>query len=155
MQFTCKANASVYAKILFKEFFKVNWFWFILPLAFFGCLSVVDVRFVIVACMVLLVVIPMVMSLLYINYMMTLSTRWSIVKKMVCVMPGALRLVASDGRERNIPFDTVRKFFLSSSHICLELRERRYQYLIIPVSVFEEKPDELHGFLSLLKENIA
>ena len=154
MQFTCQAASSHYSRILFKEFFKYNWFWFVLPLAFFGCLSLIDVRFVIVTGMVLLIVIPMVMSLLYINFMMTLTTRWSIIEKTVTVEKDALLLTATDGRQCRIPFERVKRFFPSLGYICLELTERKYPYLIIPVSVFEGDVARLHSFLSLFGKKL-
>ena len=59
-----------------------NWLWMVLPVALCGVLAVwIDVRFVIVALMVLFVVLPMLLALLYFYYGFSPEARWSIMEK--------------------------------------------------------------------------
>jgi hypothetical protein len=63
-----------------------NWLWMVLPVSVCAVLAFwIDVRFVIVALMVLVVVLPMILSLLYLYYGFSPEARWSIMDKSVTI----------------------------------------------------------------------
>ncbi len=65
-------------------FLAENWLWLVLPVAVCAVLAIwVDVRFVIVAMMVVLMVLPMLLALLYFYYGFSPEARWSIMEKQV------------------------------------------------------------------------
>ncbi len=148
MQYTCHAPSGDYARILFSEYMSVRWVWFVLPFAFFCCLAIFDLRFVLVAAMVLFVVIPMIMALLYINFMLTLTTRWSIAEKTIVSTQAGLQLTFDNGSQQLIAPDAVSRFFTRNGYLCFELRERRFQYFIVPMSVFQGDVNKLNTFVA-------
>lgn len=83
MSISCKITSGEYAKAVFSHFFSDNWIFFLFPLLVCGCLSVHDIRILIVSLMVLFVVVPFIMILLYFNYMLTNSMVWSISEKTI------------------------------------------------------------------------
>ena len=65
----CSVTAGCYMKKLCGLFLADNWLWMLAPVAVCAVLAVwIDVRFVIVALMVLFIVLPMILSLLYFYY---------------------------------------------------------------------------------------
>ena len=76
-----------------------NWLWMLAPVAVCGILAVwVDVRFVIVAMMVLFIVLPMVLALLYFYYGLSPEARWSIMEKTVTLNEEGMTLDFVDER---------------------------------------------------------
>ena len=65
----CSVTAGRYMRELCLMFLADSWLWMVLPIAVCAILAIwVDVRFVIVAMMVLFIVLPMVLALLYFYY---------------------------------------------------------------------------------------
>ena len=151
MSISCKISSGEYARILFGIFFSEQWIWFVLPLLLFAALSIVDIRFIIVALMVLFIVIPMVISMLYFNYLLTVETRWSIVDKKIKAEKGKLFIEFEDGKSSPITIDKeeVSSVIVRSQYLLIELSVRRYQYLVVPVSAFDNKKQQ-EEFLAAL-----
>ncbi len=141
IKFSCHVSAGEYARTVFSIFFAENWFWFLFPLIFFALLSVFDVRFLIVALMVLFIIIPMIGALLYINYLLTLETRWSIVEKELLVGDEGLTLRFAPGnmKDAHIEWRQLKGMFSKGGLLVFPLRMRRYQYLVIPLKSIEEQ----------------
>ena len=71
--------SGLYMRRLCLLFIADYWLWLVLPVALCAVLALwVDVRFVIVAMMVLFIILPMVLALLYFYYGLSPEARWSI-----------------------------------------------------------------------------
>jgi hypothetical protein len=115
-----------------------NWLWMVAPVAVCAVLAVwIDVRFVIVALMVLFVVLPMILSLLYFYYGFSPEARWSIMEKTADVSPQGLTLNFADERMKKhaIRWDDVRYIVEKDDVVMLMLKGKRYTCLMFPASV--------------------
>lgn len=118
-----------------------NWLWMVLPVALCAVLAVwVDVRFVIVALMVLLIILPMVLALLYIYYGLSPEARWSIMEKTLTLNEQGLTLDFIDERMKKhaIRWDDVQHIIEKEDVVMLMLKGgRRYTSLMLPASVVD------------------
>ena len=136
----CCVTAGCYMKHLFYTFLADNWLWMVLPLAVCGILAYwIDVRFVIVALMVLLVVQPMILSLLYFYYGFSPEARWSIMEKTATFDDEGITLEFADERMKThaIRWDDVRHIIEKEDVVMLMLRGKRYRCLMLPASVVD------------------
>ena len=116
-----------------------NWLWLAAPLAVCAVLAIwIDVRFVIVALMVLFIVLPMILALLYFYYGFSPEARWSIMEKSATLDQDTLTLTFTDERMKKhvIPWDNVRHIIEKDDVVLLMLHGgRRYTCLMFPSSV--------------------
>ena len=134
----CSVTAGCYMKKLCGLFFADNWLWMLAPVAVCAVLAVwIDVRFVILALMVLFIVLPMILSLLYFYYGFSPEARWSIMEKQADVAPDGLTLSFTDERMKKhaIRWDDVRYIIEKDDVVMLMLKGRRYTCLMFPASV--------------------
>ena len=137
----CCVTAGCYMRHLCYTFLADNWLWMALPLAVCGVLAYwIDVRFVIVALMVLLVVLPMILMLLYFYYGFSPEALWSIMDKAITLDAEGLTLDFADERRKKhvIPRDDVRYIIEKDVVVMLMLTGgRRYTCLMLPASVVD------------------
>ncbi len=134
----CSVTAGCYMTKLCTLFLADNWLWMVAPVAVCAILAVwIDVRFLIVALMVLFVVLPMILSLLYLYYGFSPEARWSIMEKQAEVTPDGISLTFTDERMKKhaIPWDDVRYIIEKDDVVMLMLKGRRYTCLMFPASV--------------------
>ena len=133
-----KVTAGAYMRHLSAMFLADNWLWMVLPLAVCAVLAIwVDVRFIIVALMVLFIVLPMVLALLYFYYGFSPEAQWSIKEKRVDISDDGLTLTFIDERMKKhvIPWDNVRYIIEKDDVWMLMLSSgRRYTCLMLPSS---------------------
>lgn len=114
-----------------------NWLWMILPVALCANMAFfVDVRWVIVALMVLLIVLPMVLALLYFYYGFSPEARWSIMEKTAVINTDNITLSFTDVRMQKhvIPVDDVLQVIEKDDVLMVMLRGKRYTCLMFPAS---------------------
>jgi hypothetical protein len=117
-----------------------NWLWMALPVALCGMLAYfIDVRYIIVAMMVLFIVLPMLLALLYLYYGLSPEARWSIMEKSVDIDNGAIVLDFTDERMKKhvILRDDVRSIIEKDNALLIMLRGKRYTCLMLPASVVD------------------
>ena len=134
----CSVTAGCYMRKLCALFLADNWLWMVAPVAVCAVLAVwIDVRFVIVALMVLFVVLPMILSLLYFYYGFSPEARWSIMEKTADVSPQDITLNFADERMKKhaIRWDDVRYIIEKDDVVMLMLKGKRYTCLMFPASV--------------------
>ena len=135
----CCVTSGAYMRHLCAMFLADNWLWMLAPVAVCGILAVwVDVRFVIVAMMVLFIVLPMVLALLYFYYGLSPEARWSIIEKTVTLNEEGMTLDFVDERMKKhvIRWDDVRYIIEKDDVVSLMLAGgRRYTCLMLPASV--------------------
>ena len=134
----CQVSSSTYMRHLCALFLADNWLWMVAPVALCGVLAVwIDVRFVIVALMVLFVLLPMILSLLYFYYGFSPEARWSIMEKQADISGEGITLNFTDVRMKKhvIRWDDVRFMIEKDDAVLLMLKGRRYTCLMFPASV--------------------
>ena len=117
-----------------------NWLWMVLPVAVCGMLAFfIDVRFIIVALMVLFIVMPMVLSLLYFYYGLSPEARWSIMEKSATIDDSGITLDFTDERMKKhvILRDDVRSIIEKYDVLMIMLRGKRYTCLMLPASAVD------------------
>ena len=133
-------TAGSYMRELCLMFLADNWLWLVLPVAVCAMLAIwVDVRFAIVAMMVLFIVLPMVLALLYFYYGLSQEARWSIMDKSVTINDEGITLEFTDERMKThvIPRDNVRHIIEKDDVVMLMLDGKRYTCLMLPASVVD------------------
>ena len=133
-------TAGSYMRELCLMFLADNWLWLVLPVAVCAMLAIwVDVRFAIVAMMVLFIVLPMVLALLYFYYGLSQEARWSIMDKSVTIGDAGITLEFTDERMKThvIPRDNVRHIIEKDDVVMLMLDGKRYTCLMLPASVVD------------------
>ena len=136
----CQVTASKYMRELCLMFLADNWLWMVLPVALCGAVAIfVDVRFIIVALMVLFVVLPMILALLYFYYGFSPEARWSIMEKDAVIGNEGISLTFTDERMKKhaIGWDDVRYFIEKEDVVMLMLRGKRYTCLMLPKSAID------------------
>ena len=134
----CSVTAGTYMRHLCMMFLADNWLWMVAPVAVCAVLAVwIDVRFVIVALMVLFVVMPMLLALLYFYYGFSPEARWSIMEKSATVDGQSITLHFTDERmkTRVIQWGDVRTIIEKDDALLLMLKGKRYTCLMLPMSV--------------------
>lgn len=134
----CSVTAGTYMRHLCTMFLADNWLWMVAPVAVCAVLAVwIDVRFVIVALMVLFVVMPMLLALLYFYYGFSPEARWSIMEKSATVDGQSITLHFTDERMNThvIQWGDVRTIIEKDDALLLMLKSKRYTCLMLPMSV--------------------
>ena len=114
-----------------------NWLWMVLPVAVCGMLAIfIDVRFIIVALMILFVILPMLLALLYFYYGLSPEARWSIMEKTATIDDSGITLDFADERMKKhvIQRDDVRSIIEKDDALIIMLRGKRYTCLMLPAS---------------------
>jgi len=135
---SCCVTPGAYMRHLCALFLADNWLWMVAPVALCGVLALwIDVRFVIVALMVLFVLLPMILSLLYFYYGFSPEARWSIMEKQADISDEGITLNFTDVRMKKhvIRWDDVRFMIEKDDAVLLMLKGRRYTCLMFPASV--------------------
>ena len=136
----CSVTSSGYMRRLCYMFLADNWLWLILPVAVCGILAIfIDVRFVIVAMMVLFIVLPMILALLYFYYGLSPEARWSIMEKTAVINDEGITLYFVDERMKThvIRWNDVRSIIEEEDVLLLMLRGKRYTCLMLPSSAID------------------
>ena len=134
----CQVSSSTYMRHLCAMFLADNWLWMVAPVAICALIAVwIDVRFVIVAMMVLFIVLPMVLALLYFYYGLSPEARWSIMEKSATVDGQSITLHFTDERMKThvIQWGDVRTIIEKDDALLLMLKSKRYTCLMLPMSV--------------------
>ena len=131
--------SGLYMRRLCLLFIADYWLWLVLPVALCAVLALwVDVRFVIVAMMVLFIILPMVLALLYFYYGLSPEARWSIMDKIVTLDDRGITLDFTDERMKKhvICWDDVHSIIEKDDAVMLMLTGgRRFTCLMLPASV--------------------
>jgi hypothetical protein len=130
-----------------------NWLWMVLPVAVCGMLAIfIDVRFIIVAMMILFVILPMLLSLLYFYYGLSPEARWSIMEKTATVDDSGITLDFADERMKKhvILREDVHNIIEKNDALIIMLRGKRYTSLMIPASAIN--PDVTQGLRQLITQ---
>ena len=133
-----RVTAGEYMRNLGALFLADNWLWMAMPLAVCGVLAYwLDVRFIIVALMVLFVVLPMILALLYFYYGFSPEAQWSIMEKTATLDDEGMTLTFTDERMKKhvIGWDDVRYIIDQRDVVMLMLKGQRYRCLMLPASV--------------------
>ena len=135
----CRVTSGQYMRQLFMMFLADYWLWMAMPLAVCAILAIwIDVRFIIVAMMVLFIIMPMVLALLYFYYGFSPEARWSIMEKTVTLDENGITLDFTDDRMKKhaIRWDDVHYIIEKDDAVMLMLNGgRRYTCLMLPASV--------------------
>ena len=136
----CSVSSSAYMRHLCTMFLADNWLWLVAPVALCAVLAIwIDVRFVIVAMMVLFIALPMVLALLYFYYGLSPEARWSIMEKTATLDDQGITLNFTDERMKThvIGWDDVRNIIEKDDALLLMLSGKRYTCLMLPASVVD------------------
>lgn len=130
-----------------------NWLWMVLPIAICAILAFfVDVRFIIVAMMVLFIILPMVLALLYFYYGLSPEARWSIMEKTLTIGNEGITLTFTDERMKKhvILRDDVRDIIEKDDALLLMLKGKRYTCMMLPASDID--PDAAQALRQLVAQ---
>lgn len=140
-----RISSGAYGRYVIGEYLKSNAWWMILLALAAAVASIYDYKFILVAFMILLIVMPMIMSFVYFKYALHPLSRYSILPKSVVLITSIdmLQIQIRDD-EGNITetvtynlneFDTAN---FGSSLLAFRYRGAKYTYLIFPINIFSK-----------------
>ena len=152
--YNSKVSSSEYIKRLFTIFMSDNWAWFVFPVVAIASLSVLNLKFIIVALMVVFIVIPMVLSLLYFNYALSNEALITITEKYVELKVEGITFkpLQDNSKSCNYEWDYFNKAKFYPWGIVLQ-PEKRYRILILPSSAFENEKQRSEC-IAFIKHNL-
>ena len=143
-----KITSAEYLKILYGHI--VEDYWFLIALV--ALTMIVDIRWLIVTLMCVFVVVPMIMSYLYIWHAMKPLVRLSILPKSVVIDDLAITIEPADEVRLSqlvLPFTDFSRYRITDKYLLLTFSQSKYLFFVVPLTVF--KP----GQLSLVEQRLS
>ena len=147
-----KTPSGDYVKLVFTSFLKKYWWCFVLPLLATIALMQININFVFVALTLVFIVYPMALSFVYFAYCIVKEIRWTILPKTMVSSEQGLHL-SLENSTHTIKWNELSGYKIRRRFIALELKPRRFTYLIVPYEAFRNK-DSLKEFAGLLRSNV-
>lgn len=135
----CKVTSGDYVKRLFSVYMARHWGWFVLPVLSLVGLSFANIKFIIVALMVIFIIIPMVLSLIYFNYALTEEARLSITEKELKVTDEGLCIKCLNEKEQEYFYCWLEFYGCEIGEWGIELQHKGwYRLFMIPATAFND-----------------
>ena len=154
-----KVEAGDYQRVMWRQFFGRQWPWFALPVGACAVMAAVlaDVRWLLAALMVTCLLAPMALVLVYINYALTLEVRWSLMSKTAVIDQNGIHLTFDHERMRptTIAWSDVASATRDEKAIYLNLKVRRYNFLMIPRRVFDDQGVNEAAFIKYVSRQLG
>lgn len=147
-----KITSAEYLKILYGHIAEDYWFLIALVALTMIVMSAVDIRWLIVTLMCVFVVVPMIMSYLYIWHAMKPLVRLSILPKIVVIDDSAITIEPADEVRLSqlvLPFTDFSRYRITDKYLLLTFSQSKYLFFVVPLTVF--KP----GQLSLVEQRLS
>lgn len=135
-----RISASSYGWYVIKEYLKNNSWWVILLIICTAIASLFDYKYILLAFMIILVVVPMIMSIVYFKYVLHPLARYSILPKSMMFDINAETIdIDIQDAEGNVTetvhytLDDFDSLNVDSSFLALRYRESKYIYLVLPL----------------------
>lgn len=147
-----KITSAEYLKILYGHIAEDYWFLIALVALTMIVMSAVDIRWLIVTLMCVFVVVPMIMSYLYIWHAMKPLVRLSILPKSVVIDDSAITIEPADEvglSQLVLPFTDFSRYRITDKYLLLTFSQSKYLFFVVPLTVF--KP----GQLSLVEQRLS
>ena len=147
-----KITSAEYLKILYGHIAEDYWFLIALVALTMIVMSAVDIRWLIVTLMCVFVVVPMIMSYLYIWHAMKPLVRLSILPKIVVIDDSAITIEPADEVRQSqlvLPFTDFSRYRITDKYLLLTFSQSKYLFFVVPLTVF--KP----GQLSLVEQRLS
>jgi hypothetical protein len=140
-----RLKPSQYVKAIASMWITRWWWIFAVPLAVILLMAVaMDVRFYVVALMMIFIIIPMILGLVYFNYALTPEACFSTINHTITVSRVGLRVdyvrETDDERQlpaREIPSNDILSYEDTGNSIFVHLRGGRYKIEIIPIEAID------------------
>ena len=149
-----RVQSGDYLRQLGRMYLAQRWPWLAVPPLACGVIAagLADVRWLIVALMVLFIVIPMVLALAYINYALSLEARWSLLEKSITLTDDGLLLRFTDQRMRDrvIRWAEVSCVKVGGEAFLVMLTVRPYTFVMIPFAEVERNNIPIKRFAQAL-----
>ncbi|MBR1883255.1 MAG: hypothetical protein IJ808_09675 [Muribaculaceae bacterium] len=150
--------ASTYIKALSIKMLRQAW-WALFLLAVL-CVSVAlvaDARWALACLLLIMVATPMLLSLAYINYALSMEARWSLLEKRITIQDDGLLMQFSHPRmhDKLIAWNEIRRWDASCGCLLLELKVRQFTFLMIPFTSIEASQLTLRDVVSRVAQHIS
>lgn len=146
---------GTFARILLLRHLHRTWWIYAMPVAACAALAFLDVRFLLVALMVVFIMIPMALLLVYINHGLDPVNRYNIMRKSLTADADKLTMAINEEyglKNKNVTFnwnEIDSRHRISSHCLLLNLRTARHRFIAIPISSFADER-QLRSFLGYL-----
>ena len=147
-----KTSSGEYVKLVFTSFFQKYWWCFALPLLATIALMQINVNFVFVALTLIFIVYPMALSFVYFAYCIVKEIRWSMLPKTLETGEQGL-ILTFEKSTHTIEWNELTGYKIKRRFIALELKPRKFTYLIIPYEAFTDNAG-IKEFASILRANV-
>lgn len=127
------------------ELYLAQWWWiYLLPVIGCLCLSAFNINFIYVAVILLFIVASLVLSFVYIYYILVEESRYSTLQKSVEIGENGIKLDYGSDAEDNTPqtflgWDSFNDVKVKRDGVLLIFRHRKYCFFVLPYSAFSDK----------------
>lgn len=147
-------SQSLFGRILLYRHLRRRWWAYALPVTMCAALSFLDIRFLLVALMIVFIMVPMALLLVYINHGLDPVNRYNIMRKELSADTNGLTLVMDEDYGLKNPTATLHRNEITHrstfAHcLLLDLRSARHRFIAIPLTAFAGE-QQLRTFLALL-----
>lgn len=152
-----KVESKRYMRVLWRHVANDHWWWVTAIVA--GCCSLIaiDVRYLLVAAMLIFLLLPMAMTMVYITYTFTPEVRWSLLEKNAVIDRDGIHMSFTDERmhDHTIEWATVRSVVMYRGDMVFRLAGRRYNYWILPGEAVNTLGERLPKFKQFLADALT
>lgn len=148
-----KTPSGEYVKLVFTSFLKKYWWGFVLPLLATIALMQININFVFVTLTLIFIVYPMALSFVFFTYCIVKEIRWTIMPKTMETTEQGLHLTLENSTH-TIKWNELSGYIIKRRFIALQIKPRKFTYLIVPYEAFENK-DSLREFVMILRSKIT
>lgn len=136
---------GTFARILLLRHLRRSWWIYAMPVTACAALAFLDVRFLLVALMMVFIMIPMALLLVYINHGLDPVNRYNIMRKSLTADADGLTMEINEEyglKNRNVAFEWNEidsRHRIISHCLLLDLRTDRHRFIAIPISTFTDE----------------
>ena len=130
-----RVNPGEYIGYVFRRYAMRYWWVAALPIVACLCLAAVNVNFLLVALMLAFVAVPLLLTMVYIKYGLTLESRWSILEKDMELCDNGIALTFEDEKlpHHLLKWEEFEGFRVNRKGIVLHFK-KPFRYFMIPAS---------------------
>ena len=136
----CRVGAGTYIKRAMSLWVTRRWWWIAMPLLSCVALMVVNVKWSVIAIIIVLALLMMLLSLVYFNFVFSPYARWSVMEKTVEVDVNGIHFafVHPKMKKHELEWDSIRSIQFRDDSTVLRLKESPVAFVLLPVLDYEQ-----------------
>lgn len=148
---------GTFGHILLYRHLRRKWWAYAAPITLCAAMSFFDIRFLLVALMMIFIMVPMALLLVYINHGLDPVNRYNIMRKELIADTDGLTLVMDEeygmkNRIATFGLNEIGNHTTCAHCLLLNLRQSRHRFMAIPLATFANE-QQLRSFIDICHRN--